>query len=213
MSCAGCDDCPQDAWHLHVTVDRGGDNVHISATGFTIDMNQLGYRPVSVWNVMQGDPPDATYGDPRVRSYREWIPTQHFRGSEAKATYELFVMGHRLKNLGWIPRRLKIEGDARLVTSGRALYYEAHVKPKEPLSYVRTIRLNGEYLAISVSKESPIVTIRQSSLEELNHQFWLLSNVCDLRDVKRRVEACVLDTAPELDDEWLKSNGRGMLAT
>lgn len=210
MGCAGCGDCPEGAWHLHVTVARyhehSGRRVdYVSATGFGIDMRTLGYHPVSVWNAFHDDPPEVAPNDKRVRGYREHIPTQHFRGTEARATHELFVMGHRLKKMGWVPIRLKIEGDPGIVTPGRALYHEAHVKIPATLSWIRDV---GLAYPVSVTNKNTILTVRDERLTEVRVRMREMREQCKhdglvLTD-ESRIEVCVLDTAPELDERWLR---------
>ena len=183
MGCAGCDDCPQDAWHLHVTV------LESDTTVLEGLIRRHGGKVVRITNVMS----DSS------RNYDEIIPTCFFRGSESHATMRLFQVACELEQRGFEIARLKIEGDARAVPTGRALYYEAHLKNLDEWRAGR--------LPLSINaRDEKIWTVR--------HGDWMtVRNLCDkLRVESARVEACVLDTAPELDDEWLRSYERGTVA-
>lgn len=190
MSCAGCDHCPEDHWHLHVTV--AGDFRTILA-----DRCAELSRPaklVRVTNVMR----DGS-------DYVESIPTLHFRGTEAHAVHALFDMACELQHPArpYMVTRLKIEGDARVVPPGRALYYETHLKDLVPEAEVRAKNLR---LPRSLNaREQSIYTVRYPVYGQVYELAWsLLRN-----DTKRvlRIEACVLDTAPELDDAWINQRG------
>lgn len=135
MTCAGCDDCPTDRWHLHVTVrPHWSWSLRDVAGALEREIERHDIKPVVVTNHLRDG-----------RSYRELIPTKHFEGSEADASRELFMMGMLLNNAGWRVRRLKIEGDARIVPNGRALYYEAHVKsPRVDVPLPRSTNARGE---------------------------------------------------------------------
>ncbi len=189
MTCAACDDCPQDAWHLHVTVKppREWGFADISRA-LECDMVRLGMRPVVVTNVFVKTP---------ERNYKELIPTKHVRGSEAEASREIFRMGTLLNNAGWRVKRLKIEGDARKVISGRALYYEAHVKnPSHPDARVpRSTNAKGD----------EIYTIRHHAMGHVYEHALRLQGHNDpwRAPINVRIEAAVLDTAPELDHDWI----------
>jgi hypothetical protein len=101
-------------------------------------------------------------------------------------------MGVLLNNAGWRVKRLKIEGDARAVTPGRAVYYECHLR-----------NLPGDIpLARSTTPRSTFHTCRCPSYIELMGELriHLPEEVC--RDA--RIEACTFDTAPELDTDWIR---------
>lgn len=193
MSCAGCDDCPDGHWHLHVTVERrDGMPGYISKTGYELDMRRLELRPTTVLNIMRDE----------SQNYREHIPTRHFAGSEAKATALLFDTAIDLARLGYWPKRLKIEGDARMpIRIGRALYYEAHAKV--PMTPQRALELIDN-LPISVTKKHVVATIRGHSVGEVMNILTDASAMLGIDPRNARVEACVLDTAPELDDAWMR---------
>lgn len=182
MTCATCDDCPQDAWHLHVTVrPHWSWTLKDVASALQRDVERHGVRPIVVTNHFRtpGRPP-----------YKELIPTKHFRGTETDASREIFKIGVLLNNSGWRVRRLKIEGDARTVPHGRALYYEAHVRD----------RAASGHLPWSVNAKGEVIyTARRTYLFDLNN---LLDRTIPIT-AARRIEAAVLDTRPELDEEWI----------
>lgn len=188
MTCAACDDCPADAWHLHITVKppREWGFADISRA-LECDIARLKIKPVVVTNHFRDARPP----------YKELIPTKHFKGSEAEATRELFRLGTLLNNSGWRIRRLKIEGDARVVTPGRALYYEAHVKnPSHPDARVpRSTNAKGD----------DIYTLRHPAMGNVYENALRLHGYNDpwRAPINVRIEACVLDTAPERDNEWM----------
>lgn len=187
MTCAGCDDCPADRWHLHVTVrpQRSWSHADVVAA-LTQDIERYGIKPVVVTNHMR----DGT-------SYRELIPTKHWVGDEASASRELFRMGVLLNNSGWRVRRLKIEGDATRVLAGRALYYEAHVKDP-PCPDDRVPRSTN-------SRGQSIYTVRHPAMGAVYEGALRLYGLDPYDDHAPpiKIEAAVLDTRPELDDEWM----------
>lgn len=183
MSCAGCpdDECPADHWHLHVTVTPPPTWSFADVqTALMIDLTRANMRPVVVTN---------HYRDPARPPYKELIPTKHHKGTEASATRELFQMGVLLNNAGWRVRRLKIEGDPRTVRPGRALYYETHIKPSIPtrLDLPLSVNVRGER----------IYTLRRGTIGLVNSVMLGIGITCP------RVEAAILDTAPEMDDAWI----------
>jgi hypothetical protein len=189
MTCAGCDpkDCPQDAWHLHVTVlPHWSWSLSDVASALRRDVERHGVRPIVVTN---------HFRDPARSPYKELIPTKHFRGSEADASREIFRMGVLLNNAGWRVKRLKIEGDARSmrIPEGRALYYEAHVKnPSVDLGFPRSTNAKGD--VIQTIRKHVMRDVRDSALNAYADR-----GVCPLL----RIEAAVLDTNPQLDEEWI----------
>jgi hypothetical protein len=191
MTCAAdCDTCDPDAWHLHVTVEPAPAWARADvAKALLYDAKKHDFESVVVTNVIPRDP---RTGRPE-RTYRELIPTRHLRGTEAEASAEIFRMGVALNNAGWIVRRLKIEGDARLVYPGRALYYETHMK-NPPRATNLPISRN--------SRGDVIHTLRRSNKDDIK---LALFNIFGDDAEYPRMEACVLDTAPELDDEWMRS--------
>ncbi len=196
MTCARCDtdDCPTDAWHLHVTVAPHKSWNRVDFTRALVhDAQKHSFRPVVVTNVIPAQP---AHGRPE-RFYRELIPTRHVRGTEAEATREIFQMGVLLNNAGWRVRRLKIEGSASRVPAGRALYYETHLKNLNPLP---------KFVPMSTNQRGDMIhTLRKHTMDDmeiaLDSVFVDFIGNLDQRPTK--IEACVLDTAPELDDEWM----------
>lgn len=188
MSCAGCDDCPRGAWHLHVTVGSVLRNEFWSGSEYQqLELIRvLGYKDVCVRNLM----PDGS-------DYNEIIPTINYVGSEAKATAKLFEMGAELLRVGFTIKRLKIEGDPMQVAAGRALYFEAHIKGFGKIDWrlPTSVNLKGE----------KIRTLRKKTLLDMQLQFdqWWDTTNGELDVRKHRIEACVLDTAPELDNAWM----------
>lgn len=191
MGCAGCDDCPQDAWHLHVTV-RPHLRWSLTDTAKAIEQDIIGegIRLVHVTNVFR---------EPR-RNYVEMIPTQHLKGaSEGEATFKLFMMARLLSNRGWRITRLKLEGGAPRVVRGRALYYEAHAKIQpEHETLAHSLRL-----PLSRTKDKMIATIRNTYPEDVDQTWNYMHYLGMTLGQPMRIEAAVLDTAPELDNEWI----------
>lgn len=185
MTCAGCDpaDCPADAWHLHVTVKPPKEWRLVDVQrALEQDITRIGMKPIVVTN---------HFRDGRA-PYKELIPTKHVRGSEADAAREIFHMGVQLNNSGWRVKRLKIEGDAsKASVANRAIYYETHLKsltPDSPLVVKERLPLSTN------AKGDRIYTMRRYVLAQI--QIALLG-------MDYRTEAAVLDTAPELDSEWM----------
>lgn len=180
MSCAGCDDCPKTGWHLHVTVrPHWSWTLTDVASALRRDIERHGIRPVVVTNHFRDGRP----------SYKELIPTLHVEGDEAHASREIFRMGVLLNNAGWRVKRLKIEGDARMIPYGRALYYEAHIKSYVPMKLPFSTNAKGE----------SIYTARHADLLDLHMMLDELLQPTDLR----RIEATVLDTNPAMDHDWI----------
>lgn len=188
MTCAGCDDCPQDAWHLHVTVKPPHQWSFTDITrALECDMVRMGARPVVVTNHFaprHNRPP-----------YKELIPTKHFKGSESNASREIFKMGVLLNNSGWRVKRLKIEGDARSmrIPEGRALYYETHIKGAPIDGAPRSTNAKGQ----------AILTVRRGTLRDVRDACLNLFADTGHECPVLRIEAIVLDTAPELDHDWI----------
>lgn len=181
MTCGGCDDCPQDAWHLHVTVQPHWSwTLTDVASALQRDIERHGVKPVVVTNHFRDG-----------RSYKELIPTKHVVGTESEAARTLFNLGILLNNAGWRVRRLKIEGDARRVPPGRALYYEAHVKASR-ITHVLPRSTNAKGEDIFTVRDVDLMTVRQT----LNG--WWPDGA-----ISHRIEAAVLDTRPEMDEEWI----------
>ncbi len=195
MTCAGCDptDCPTDAWHLHVTVQPHWSwSLKDVSSALQRDIDRHGIRPLVVTN---------HFRDGR-QSYRELIPTKHVRGTEAEASREIFKMGILLNNAGWRVKRLKIEGDPSHIREGRALYYETHFKIPVGENHATYM---GRVLPMSTNVKNDIIcTLRRNVLLDVQlatDQFFEYRNMRDT--VKPRIEAAVLDTAPELDHDWI----------
>ncbi len=180
MTCAGCDptDCPADAWHLHVTVQPHWSwSLKDVSSALQRDIDRHGIRPIVVTNVFHADP---------ARNYKELIPTKNFKGTEAEASREIFKMGILLNNAGWRVKRLKIEGNPSIIREGRALYYETHLKDVAHDKFPISTNAKGQRIA----------TYRRATLDEVRL-------VADGYPPPTRIEAAVLDTAPELDHDWI----------
>lgn len=193
-------------WHLHVTVSPNR-NWHIAdiSSALAVDIRTHNIKPVVLTNVF----------DDHRRNYKELIPTKHFSGSEAEATRELFHMGVLLNNSGWRVRRLKIEGDPshRLqqtsVEGGalvrqRAIYYECHVKISPGLVLVA----RNLHMAISTTAKNTFATVRHPTMGYVySKASELIATAFQYDGLVRHmeIEAAVLDTAPELDDDWLRA--------
>lgn len=193
-------------WHLHVTVKPHANwTLHDVASALERDVIHHGMKPVVITN---------HFRDPRRMPYKEIIPTKHFSGTEAEATRELFNMGVTLNNRGWRVKRLKIEGNpelpevCELPKSGaayairqRALYYETHIKIDDwevPMAVK-----HGFAISSTGNTARMIATYRHPALGNVYEHGVHLMGAFD-RDEVVHVEAAVLDTAPELDEEWLR---------
>lgn len=171
-------------WHLHVTVQPHWTWTLRDVTdALRRDIERHDIKPVVITN---------HFRDPARKPYRELIPTRHFQGSETDASREIFRMGVLLNNAGWRVRRLKIEGDPRVVTPGRALYYECHLRnlPSLDISLPR-----------STTPRSTFHTARRQSMISLRE--FVLPNIPSEIHDDVRYEVCVHDTAPELDADWI----------
>lgn len=190
MSCAGCDDCPQDAWHLHVTVQPHWSwSLTDVASALQRDIERHDIKPVVVTNHFHNTP---------ERSYRELIPTKNFKGTEAGASREIFRMGILLNNAGWRVKRLKIEGNPANIREGRALYYECHLKNTglSPLAAPCSTNVKGDH----------IHTVRRETIldvEDVVYRLLIDMGHPHLPLPPLRIEAAVLDTNPDLDKEWI----------
>jgi len=194
MTCAACDDCPRDAWHLHITVQPHWSwNVKDVASALQREIERFGAKPVVITNVFRDE----------RRNYKELIPTKHVRGTEAEASREIFQMGVLLNNAGWRVRRLKIEGDPAHIKEGRALYYESHLK--NPALGVRA-SLGLRAPTSTNAKGDHIVTVRRPTYESVVETMvgWRDAGLVDADTVRdARIEAAVLDTNPALDADWI----------
>ncbi len=190
MSCAACDNCPRDTWHLHVTVASKiltpADEAHFR--------DKYGIKFVRVHNMVQDQP-----------GYPELIPTMHVKCSEAVAIRRLMDMHHVLLSHGFGILRHKIEGNAStIVGRDRVLYYESHLKNLLPEAEARAKNLRVP-LSINARGER-IYTIRHPAVGHVYELAWSLSRAEEDHTRTPRIEACVLDTAPELDDSWMKGS-------
>lgn len=202
MGCGGCEECAPGHWHLHVTVDRDdpSETGLWRGTSLDIDCERLGARKVGVTNLIWDEGP---YAHLAQRSYRELIPTIQFRGTEAEATDTLIVFCHHLLRWDYRIVRAKIEGDPALVSYGRALYYETHVKFPNAIGLLAGFSVKK--LAVSrPKKEYVYVTFRRRTITELcavagpfreEYATWIIG--------QPRTEACVLDTNEKMDEAWL----------
>lgn len=189
MSCAGCDDCPTDAWHLHVTVKPHWSwSLTDVASALQRDIERHDIKPVVITN---------HFHDGSRSSYRELIPTKHVKGTEADASREIFRMGILLNNAGWRVKRLKIEGRASQVTIGRALYCEVHIKNSILPSSAAPCSTNV--------KGDHIHTIRRATAEDVEMELYHWRDTYNgvFADIPIRIEAAVLDTNPDMDKEWI----------
>ncbi len=184
MSCAGCDDCPSTGYHLHVTV-----GFLISDAWEDKEWNKLidlmGYKPILVHNVTNN-----------MKTYEERIPTQHVKGTEAEAIKALFMMGWCLINVGFAVKRLKIETNPSSVNPARVLYYESHVKNLRDEARARARNLRVPMSRNERGEE--IFTVRHPAM---GHVYELATS---LTGQLAKIEATILDTAPELDKEWMR---------
>jgi hypothetical protein len=174
----------QPHWHLHVTVKPHWTWTLRDVTeALRRDIERYDIKPVVITN---------HFRDPARKPYRELIPTKHFQGSETEAHREIFHMGVLLNNAGWRVKRLKIEGDPRVVTPGRAIYYECHL---------RNVQWIDHLLPKSTTARSTFHTGRRQSTIALR-ELVLPLLPRELHD-DIHYEACVYDTAPELDADWI----------
>lgn len=214
MSCASCDDCPADKWHLHVTVvrafdqtsTRAFDQTSVEPTEYLYARHcaQIGACPVLVTNLLLKE---KWLED---EAYVERIPTIHFSGTLAKAQHEIVLLACNLTRLGWFSTRAKIEGSPSLASRHEHpfCYWEAHVSvPRTPesLRILRGVRIEGWRPPLSTSDGRLIVTVRAPRRAEVDVKVDRLEHELFGRVVvlKKRTEVCVMDTAPELDDRWL----------
>lgn len=174
-------------WHLHVTVSPHKNWTHANVVeALSCDLVRLHARPLVITNHFHIDP---------TRNYKELIPTKHFEGDEAAASREIFHMGVVLNNSGWRVRRLKIEGDARDANNHRrAIYFETHIKNASILL---------PFPCSSSLKGNVFHTVRCGTTSAIRDR--VLNAYADTSDVcpLLEMEAAVLDTAPELDHDWI----------
>lgn len=196
MGCAGCEDCDNTAWHLHVTVDRE-DRTNTGlwrGTSLDVDCARIGAKPVRVTNVIW-----PWGGD----SYEEIIPTLSVRGTEERATADLISFCAQLLRWDYKILRAKIEGAPTLARPERALYWETHVK----YDHVVGVRASLECAKIPVSmvrgsREDVLIATLRGSREEILAAAARLPCQQHILE-KPRLEACVLDTNRGMDSRWL----------
>lgn len=218
MSCAGCDDCPDTHWHLHVTVDKP-DGVWSDTWKqyFSEDCIRVGAKAVRVTNVFHADN-NQKWVDPRTlpkgvnpyvtKSYEELIPTVNYHGSETEAARNLFNLGVAFVRMGYRVVRLKMEASPNVASEKRMLYAETHVKVKNimgararasilyvPMSIVG-VPVDGEGYFIITGRE-PTIGHCHSFIDHMKKEF----TYCIVEEP--RVEICTHDTNPELDKAWL----------
>lgn len=176
MSCAGCDDCPSDAWHLHITVGYHH-NWRKAA-------DELGYNPLAIENL-------RWLGTATV----EYIPTAHFKGTYRDALVKIFKDSCAFAGYGLTVLRAKIEGAPGVVEN--ALYYEAHVKMHN--ANPRDWGTSAVKLLPPVSRTDKgyLITIRRPT--------WIGAHnaLAELGHPHAKIEACAFDTSPELDAAWI----------
>lgn len=178
MSCAGCDDCPSDAWHLHITVASAVPALEGVAEA-------LGYKLLTIENLLW-----------LGGSSTEYVPTAHFTGSYADALVKLFRDSCAFAAYGLVVLRAKIEGPPSRVET--ALYYEAHVKMhnNDPHSWGTVV--TKLLPPVSRANGRSIITLRRDSLTEVERMLG------ELYAPDTKVEACAFDTNPDLDAAWIK---------
>lgn len=181
MGCAGCDECPEDAWHLHLTV-RGEHSVQLS--------REYGYEPAVVQNLFWLD-----------ASRTELICTKYAKGPYQEVLTTLVRDACAIASGRVDVLRAKIEGAPGAVPS--PLYYETHVKMRSTDVTTWSAAVRTRFPAVSAIGDKRIVTVRALTLKELSAQLDMLELM------PGKVEACAFDTAPELDEAWL-NQGKGL---
>jgi hypothetical protein len=176
-------------WHLHVTVEPHPSWSYVDVVdALRRDVERHQIRPLVIRNHFRDNRP----------SYRELIPTKHHDGDEASASREIFHMGVLLNNAGWRVRRLKVEGNpGEGSNERRALYHECHVKV--PIG-------TNTRLPISTTAKNTFATIRRHAIDDVYCEVTDLAHdvyAATQQPVKIEIEAIVLDTAPEMDEEWI----------
>jgi hypothetical protein len=177
-------------WHLHITVKPHWNWTFVDVTeALKRDVERHSVKPLVITN---------HFHDGVRESYKELIPSKTVEGDEASASREIFRLGVLLNNAGWRIQRLKIEGDPREESSvaSRALYFETHLK-NAPLP-LRAAPIS------TTAKGNTFHTVRAPRLTDILTRLWSWEDEWPhMKGFKCEMEACVLDTNPQLDDEWM----------
>lgn len=173
-------------FHLHITVAPHRSWTHADlAEALACDVARYNFRPLVITN---------HFRDGR-RPYKELIPTRVVDvACESDASREIFKMGTLLNNSGWRVKRLKIEGDPRHpAIANRAIYFETHLK-NWSLETVDHPSI-GPLPRSTTAKGNVFHTMRRANYAHIQ------TALLGLPDYE--LEAAVLDTAPQLDHEWI----------
>jgi hypothetical protein len=175
-------------WHLHITVKPHWNWTFVDVhEALKRDVERHGVKPLVITNHPRGG----------LQPYKELIPSKEVEGDEASASREIFRLGVLLNNAGWRITRLKIEGDPREGSvRNRALYFETHLK-NAPLPL--------KLAPISTTaKGNTFHTLRAPRYTDIYLQMIRWQDEWPyMKDFKYEIEACVLDTNPDLDKEWI----------
>lgn len=210
MSCAGCEDCSDIHWHLHVTVRRHSFS-NDWTPWFAADCQRIGVKPIRVWNHFHKDRdhwPRKKGDTYQNQAYEEFIPTLNFLGGESEATAVLFQMGRMLEESGYSVERLKMEAGPNVASERRSLYAETHVKIKN----IMGARARAHVLNVPMSTIGHMVDGEGHFIVTGRYQTIAMCNTFIDRMKKEfthsvvgepRVELCTLDTNPGKDRAWL----------
>lgn len=210
MSCAGCDDCPNNHWHLHATVKRESFN-NDWKRHFATDCERIGVRPVRVMNICHDADGwfDPKKRKPTFQSYEECIPTLSISGNEDAAARALGKMARMLGEMHYKVTRLKMEASPNVASLKRMLYAETHIKVKN----IMGLRAHASILRVPVSRRVPlfddgdghfIVTGRYQQIDQCHDFIEKMKKEFKHGVIEEpRVEIAIYDSNPELDKAWL----------
>jgi hypothetical protein len=195
MGCAGCEACGSGMYQVHVTLGKHPGSK--MKQPWTADM-----RVHILCNLL----PDGKWR-------KEWITTTNLQGSErdavvhmkqvAKSALEAKVPVHRQKIE--VPTK-KLQGDRQV------LYTEAHIKVILSLPNIDMAINEGRQVSVNVAKPgNMILTFRRKRYKDLVEAIKEAKLERYLGfDPERPIqyEAAIIDTAPELDDDWIPATWR-----
>jgi hypothetical protein len=187
MGCAGCDNCGDGLYQVHVTLGKH--------PGGTL-AERLGVKVHVIVNLL-----------PNGQWRKEWITTKNIEGSEREAVGHMKLTARQMAKAG--VKRQKIEVPVKKLQGDRkVLYVEAHVKVILSLPNIERAIQEGRYVSVNAEKPgSMILTFRRERYKDLVAEIKAAGLERYLGFNPERpiqYEAAIHDDNPALDDDWIQ---------